>query len=136
PEWFGIEESTKEYIETSKMLKFFACFLNDIPIGFISIIKHYDFSAEIYIIGVLKEYHNNGIGKLLIKTCENYCIENNILFLQVKTIAETNKDKNYAITRNFYKKVGFVPLELIPNLWDKNNPCLIMIKYIAKKDVS
>lgn len=130
PEWFDIEESTKEYINNSKNLKFFAYYLNNIPVGFVSIIKHNDFSAEIYVIGVLKKYQNNNIGKELIKACESYCFENNIQFLQVKTLSEQHPDKNYIITRKFYTNVGFKPLEVIPQIWGKNLPCLIMIKYI------
>lgn len=36
----------------------------------------------------------------------------------------------YGITRKFYQTVVFKPLECIPELWGKDNPCLIMIQYL------
>ena len=31
------------------------------------------------------------------------------------------------------KAVGFRPLECIPELWDKDNPCLIMVMYLRRQ---
>ncbi|MGH4139155.1 hypothetical protein [Clostridium sp.] len=33
-------------------------------------------------------------------------------------------------TREFYKNVGFCPLEEIKEIWGDKNPCLIMVKTI------
>jgi hypothetical protein len=41
-----------------------------------------------------------------------------------------NDDKNYEKTRKFYKKMGFEELITLMEMWDENNPCLIMIKKI------
>ena len=37
PEWFGIPESTENYISESKDLPFFACVEENIPIGFMTL---------------------------------------------------------------------------------------------------
>jgi len=81
--------------------------------------------------GVLSEYHRLGIGKDLIRCCENYCKENDIEFLTVKTLDESRVCDEYNKTRLFYLSQGFKPLEVFPLLWDKDNPCLFMAKYIG-----
>jgi predicted lactoylglutathione lyase len=45
-------------------------------------------------------------------------------------LSEKEADKNYEKTRNFYKKMGFEELVTLTEMWDENNPCLIMIKKI------
>lgn len=130
PEWFGIEESIVEYEEGVMKTDFFAVYDSNIPIGFISIKYNNEFTTEIYVIGILKEYHNCGIGKQLIKKCEEMLRKNNYKFLMVKTLGESHPDKNYKNTRAFYKKIGFYPLEEISEIWGKKNPCLIMVKNI------
>jgi hypothetical protein len=49
-------------------------------------------------------------------------------YLQVKTLGPSRSDENYDKTRAFYLAMGFTPLEEIPQIWDENNPCLILIK--------
>lgn len=128
PEWFGIEESLLEYIENVKEKIFYTAYENNRAIGFICIEFHNDFTADIHVMGILKEYHRKGIGKELVRVVENYLIENGYRFLMVKTLGESSKDKNYAKTRKFYRNVGFYPLEEFKEIWDEHNPCLIMIK--------
>ena len=48
----------------------------------------------------------------------------------VKTISDTNPDENHVKTRAFYKKIGFKELVTLMEMWDENNPCLIMKKYL------
>ena len=70
------------------------------------------------------------IGTLLYKEFEKYLVKNDCRYVIVKTISETNSDENYAKTRAFYKKTGFEELITLTEMWDENNPCLIMIKSI------
>ena len=79
--------------------------------------------------GVLKNYHRSGVGTLLFNALENYA-KSKYKFLQVKTVDEGKYDE-YDLTVSFYKKVGFSKLEVFPTLWDKWNPCLIMVKNIS-----
>ena len=39
-------------------------------------------------------------------------------------------DENYARTRAFYLAMGFRPLEEFTQLWNEQNPCLLMVKRI------
>ena len=49
-------------------------------------------------------------------------------YLQVKTLGPSHSDANYASTRAFYLAVGFRPLEEFRQLWNEQNPCLVMVK--------
>ena len=130
PSWFGIETSIIDYSERVKAMPFYAAF-NNTTIGFVAIKNHNPFTSEIYVMGVLEEYHRQGLGKRLVEKCENYCKDNKIEFLTVKTLSSLNENKNYENTRLFYHVLGFRPLEVFPLLWDENNPCLFMAKYVG-----
>ena len=130
PDWFGIPEAIEEYIEESSKMPFYASYDINTITGFIAIKKHNKYSAEIYVMGINKNYNRKGIGKSLVNKCIEWCKENSIEFLQVKTLDSSNPDKNYAKTRLFYESIGFRPLECFPTLWDKSNPCLLMIMRI------
>lgn len=80
--------------------------------------------------GVLAKSHNQGIGSALVKRVLQWAKEKGYEFLQVKTLDESHPDVCYAKTRKFYESVGFKPLECLPELWGRENPCLIMIQYI------
>jgi hypothetical protein len=59
---------------------------------------------------------------------EQYATESGYKYLTVKTLAETHSDSNYQKTRLFYEYQGFVPLEVLPDLWSPEHPCLLMVK--------
>lgn len=128
PNWFGIESSINEYVEKSAFMPFWAYQDNGEAIGFIAVKKHNEDSAEVYVMGVLDNYHRKHIGYNLLKECEQWCRSDGIKYLQVKTVSEDSADEFYAQTRAFYKAVGFSSLEVFPTLWDEHNPCLLMIK--------
>jgi len=130
PNWFDIESSIIDYVDRVQAMPFYAVFDEDMPIGFVAIKVHNPYTAEVYVMGVLEEYHRRGIGRELIHFCENYCKRNKIEFLTVKTLDESRTSKSYEKTRLFYFSAGFRPLEVFPLFWDKDNPCLFMAKSI------
>lgn len=129
PEWFGLPESTEEYIKNSKDFPFWAEFEQEKAIGFISLKETSKHTAELYVMGVLKEAHRKGIGTRLFQTFYNYSKEHGYSFLQVKTVQEGHY-KEYDRTRLFYEKLGFKALECFKTLWDEWNPCLILVMAI------
>jgi GNAT superfamily N-acetyltransferase len=131
PEWFGIEASIVDYVEQVRELPFYAVFDGVKPIGFVAIKIHSEFTAEVCVMGVLREYHRMGVGKRLINCCEEYCRLKHFEFLTVKTLSESAQSKSYDKTRQFYLSMGFRPLEVFPLLWDEHNPCLFMAKHLA-----
>jgi ribosomal protein S18 acetylase RimI-like enzyme len=128
PEWFGLPESTKDYIEQSKSLILFVAQDNQKNIGFITLKETSEAVCEIHCMGIKKEYHHKGIGTHLFNTFEEYAKEK-YEFIQVKTVDEGHY-KEYDQTLAFYKSVGFKKMEVFPKLWDEWNPCLILIKKI------
>lgn len=104
-------------MNNSKETIFYAAFDNDKPIGFISLKFNNEYTTEIYAMGVIKEYHSQGIGKELIEKTINYSQENGYKLLMVKTLGESHPDKDYKKTREFYKRVGFYPMEEIKEIW-------------------
>ena len=129
PEWFGLPDSTNEYINNSQTMPFWAAFKDDTPVGFISLKETSHFSAEIYVMGVLKECHQQGIGTMLWEAFLNYAKANGYEYVQVKTVQKGHYAE-YDITNSFYQSLGFRELECIPTLWDEWNPCQIYVKYI------
>ncbi|MGL4740036.1 MAG: hypothetical protein ACRC41_04430 [Sarcina sp.] len=66
------------------------------------------------------------IGYNLFKTCYDYAKDQGYLYMQVKTV-KAGCYKNYNLTNEFYKKIGFKEFECFPTLWDKWNPCQVYI---------
>ncbi len=126
PEWFGLPESTKKYVEESAEQIVFCFYLKDKPVGFLALKETSKHTVEIAVMGVLKAHHSTGIGRELLSHAKNYINEKGYSFIQVKTV-EMGKNKNYDTTNKFYLSMGFKELEVLPTLWDKHNPCQIYI---------
>ncbi|MDF2842344.1 MAG: acetyltransferase, family [Herbinix sp.] len=129
PDWFGLPDSTAEYIKTSQELPFWAEIENNTAKGFIVLKETSSHTAEIYVMGVLKSFHNSEIGKELFEAFYNFSKSRDYSFIQVKTVQE-GRYMEYDKTIQFYKKLGFKELECFPTLWDKWNPCQIYIMAI------
>jgi len=131
PNWFGVEASIVDYVRQVRTMPFYGAFCGDIAIGFVAVKHHNSYTAEVCVMGLLQEYHRQGIGRRMIGYCEGLCLENNIEFLTVKTLDESGESESYDRTRLFYQAMGFKPLEVFPMYWDKDNPCLFMVKTIS-----
>lgn len=130
PEWFGIEEANKNYAEQAEILPTIVARSGEEAVGFMSVKIHSNESAELYVLGVLKKYHRQGIGQKMLDVSEAYLKSEGIHYVQVKTLAVQAGDPNYEKTRKFYLANGYVTLEVFPDLWDPHNPALQMIKKI------
>ena len=131
PKYFGIEEAVEDYIKGVKDKYFLSVNVEDIPVGFVSLKDHNEFTSEIYVMGLVEELHGIGIGKKLIEKVEDHLSEQGREYLTVKTLGPSwEDDEPYYRTRGFYRAVGFTPLEEFKELWDENNPCLFMVKQI------
>ncbi|RLC55805.1 MAG: GNAT family N-acetyltransferase [Candidatus Cloacimonadota bacterium] len=128
PNWFGLPESNKEYIAGVTDTDFYAVYMHDKVVGFFSIISHFKETSEIYVCGILPDFHRLGIGSKLLRTIEGDLKEKKKKFLTVKTLSSSHPDKGYAKTREFYSACGFSPVEEFKELWGKENPCLFMVK--------
>ena len=128
PEWFGIEETLVKYLKDLESMPVVMAKVEGRFAGFLSIKKHNDHSAEIHVLGVRPEVHRKGVGRKMLERAEAFLRNENVEFLQVKTLGPSNPDKSYALTRNFYKSMGFRPLEEFLTIWDSGEPCLVLVK--------
>ncbi|NLI53153.1 MAG: GNAT family N-acetyltransferase [Clostridiales bacterium] len=129
PEWFGVPEYTQEYITACAALPFWTYEIDGEAVGFIARKETGSVAAELFVMGVKKAHHRNGIGRTLFGAMREDAKARGYQFLQVKTVDEGHY-KEYDDTRLFYESLGFQKLEVLPDLWDAHNPCLIMVMYI------
>ncbi|OGN72264.1 MAG: hypothetical protein A2X25_00415 [Chloroflexi bacterium GWB2_49_20] len=128
PEWFGIEEATLQYSSEIEHLPTFLASISEHTLGFLSLKQHNTFSAEIYVMGVQPEAQRQGMGQALLHATQSWLRQQGVEYLQVKTLGPSHADPNYARTRDFYQAMGFRPLEELLQIWNEQNPCLILIK--------
>lgn len=130
PQWFGIEESLLDYAKATRRLPTFAVVDKQVAIGFISLSEHFPESWEVHCIAVHASHRGQGLGRALLEHAEGWLKLQGARFLQVKTVAADRDGATYAETRGFYLRMGFVPFQVFPELWDPRNPCLQMIKML------
>jgi GNAT superfamily N-acetyltransferase len=123
PDWFGIEEATAAYIRDVAELPTFA--VGDD--AFLSLRVHNPRAAEVYVMGVRRAAHRQGLGSAVLVAAEEYLRARGVEYLQVKTLGPSAPDEGYERTRQFYEARGFVPLEELDHLWE-HNPCLLLVK--------
>ncbi len=126
PEWFGIPESTENYISQSAEQVMFASYDNEKPVGFICLKETGKDTVELAVMGVRKEYHRKGIGKALFNAAKQAAKDKGYSFFQVKTV-QMGRYKEYDDTNMFYISLGFKEFEVFPTLWDEWNPCQIYV---------
>ena len=123
PEWFGIEEATSAYIRDVAGLTTFGVDGEAI----LSLKLHTPRAAEVYVMGVRRVRHGQGLGTALLAAAEEHLRARSVEYLQVKTLGPSDPDEGYARTRAFYEARGLVPLEELHELWE-HNPCLLLVK--------
>jgi GNAT superfamily N-acetyltransferase len=129
PDWFGIEEAISHYVaEIEALPTFLSLDADERAAGFLSLKQHHPRAAELYVMGVRREWHGRGMGRALLARAQAYLSDQGVEYLQVKTLGPSHPDKNYARTRGFYEAMGFRPLAEMTGVWDEHNPCLLMIK--------
>jgi ribosomal protein S18 acetylase RimI-like enzyme len=132
PQWFGIEQATQTFIQAADANPTILAVDTDRanqPIGFLTLRCHSAAAAEVYVIGVLPEYHRRSVGRALIMAAEKHLRAMGVRFLQVKTLSDRHPDVNYQKTRAFYLAMGFCLLE-DSDMWGPQNPCWQLIKML------
>ncbi len=128
PDWFGEESGIRHYEREIGPLPTFLAEMDGQPVGFLCLKQHTLHSAELFVIAVHPLFHRCGIGRSLVAAAEGYAREQGVEYMQVKTLGPSRVDEGYARTRAFYESMGFCALEEFKQIWDENNPCLIMVK--------
>lgn len=126
PDWFGMPEGINEYTDSSRELPLWADMDGEVVRGFVVLKETSQYTAEVCVMGVRKEFHRLGIGKQLFRALYEFARENGYEFLQVKTVQDGFYE-SYNKTNAFYKSMGFKELECLETYWDKDNPCQIYV---------
>lgn len=125
-EWFEVPEYREGYIRESADLPFFAAYDGDRPAGFLCLKETGRDTAELHVMGVLKEYHRQGVGKKLFERAKEEAARMGYSFMQVKTV-QMGRYPDYDDTNRFYLALGFKEFEVFPLLWDEANPCQVYV---------
>lgn len=125
-DWFAIEEAREQYITESAEQICIGATENAEHIGFLCLKETGKDTLELAVMGVLKEYHRQGIGRKMFMMAKDIAHEKRYSFLQVKTV-QMGKYEDYDDTNRFYISLGFKEFEVFPTLWDEANPCQIYV---------
>lgn len=126
PEWFGIPEARENYIRESADEIMLVSSEGGEPDGFLCLKETGRDTLELAVMGVLKEYHRQGVGTALVQAAKRIARERGYSFLQVKTV-QMGRYLEYDATNRFYLSLGFKEFEVFPTLWDEWNPCQIYV---------
>lgn len=132
PDWFAIPESVVRYIDEVRS-RAMSVALDDSGaiVGFVTLERVTPVAAELHLIAVLPSLHRRGVGRALLAWTEATARAQGAAMLLVKTLAPSVDYEPYVATRAFYRGCGFVPLAVFPDMWDPENPCLLMGKPLA-----
>ena len=130
PEWFGIPESTENYIRESAEQTMVAALDGDRADGFLCLKQTGKDTVELAVMGVRKELHRRGIGRRLFEAAKAIAVSQGYSFMQVKTV-QMGHYEEYDRTNRFYLSLGFKEFECFPTLWDEWNPCQIYVMFLA-----
>lgn len=110
PEYFGLSECNEHYAIGVRTRDNFAVKLGPNYLGLLSLEFPYPKNANIYWMGVLHLYHNQGIGQMLVDAASHYASHLGAVTMTVETLAPDESDENYLKTYGFYEGQGFKPL--------------------------
>ena len=125
-DWFEVDESREKYISECADQTFLAAKEDGDHVGFLCLKETGKDTAELAVMGVLKQYHRKGLGRKLFEAAKSIAIEKGYSFLQVKTV-QMGMYEDYDMTNRFYLSCGFKEFEVIRELWGEENPCQIYV---------
>jgi GNAT superfamily N-acetyltransferase len=141
PAWFGIESSVQEYVCAADELDTLVALVArpacggrvhdirpDQVVGFVTLKETSEDALELHVMGVLPSWRGRGAGRALVERAASHARAEGYSLLHVKTLAPSHPDPGYAETRAFYASVGFRPLEVLPQVWGPENPCLLLVR--------
>lgn len=105
--------------------------IGDTTAGFVTVIPCFPETWEITWLAVAPDQHRQGVGRRLVETVIDACRAADVELLLVKTLADEHPSPEYAQTRAFYRRLGFLPLNVLPQVWGEDNPCLLMVRPLS-----
>ena len=125
-EWFEIDEGREKFIAECVDQIFIAAKEAGMNVGFLCLQETGKDTVELAVMGVLKNYQRNGIGRQLLEKAKDIAFTKGYSFLQVKTV-KMGKYDDYDKTNLFYLSCGFKEFEVFQTLWNIENPCQVYV---------
>jgi ribosomal protein S18 acetylase RimI-like enzyme len=130
-DWFGLPASNAEYEHLAETGPAWLALDDGDPVGLMLLKDHFGETLEIYFLAVRRDRHRAGAGRTLVEHAEATAAAAGARLLSVKTRGPSKPYEPYERTRHFYRAMGFAAVEEFPELWDPENPALLMAKAIA-----
>ena len=130
PDWFGREEANRWYAAEAAKLPTMVARASRRAIGFVTLKSHGPDTVEILVMGVRPDWHGGGVGRALIEAAAERARSDGARYLSVKTLGPSHPAESYHATRAFYRTVGFVALEELPDFFGEGVPCLFLVKHL------
>jgi len=134
PQYFRQESAIVDYCHNSKLpqYKTFASLTDGgNQVGFAMLVMNNSMTAEIWVMGVVPDFHGQGAGSLLLGRLEEESLKAGRNYLMAKTIGPSQNDPNYQKTVAFYIKNGFTMLVEWDFIW-KDDYCALMVKPLKR----
>ena len=128
PEWFTKNGITKMQIDL-RFQKGFVAVLDSQIVGFLSFLT-IEGEGQIGWMGVLPEFHRQGIGRLLVNRLISEFKEVGVRTLRVNTLGDSVEYEHYEMPRAFYRGLGFKDFQRIKQDNPEYPEQLIMAKNI------
>lgn len=133
PDYFHFESAINNYCEIAKDIHYTtyaAVMKNGEKAGFATLVMNSETTAEIWIMGVLPEFHRQGVGSALLETVHEECRKSGRQYIMVRTIGPRENDPFYLKTLTFYRKNGYEMLAEFDDIW-QDFSCAMMLKKIS-----
>ena len=127
PDWFGEPSALEEYVTDAATMTTYLARSDAEVVGVILLRQHFAETAEVHLMAVDPLWHRRGVGRALIAAVEVDAIAAGTRLLEVKTLGPSAPNEFYARTREFYRGVGFLPLEELLDAWPPW-PFLVLVK--------
>jgi GNAT superfamily N-acetyltransferase len=130
PEWFGLPASNAKYEGLAETGPAVVALDGDEPVGLMLLKRHFGTTLEVYFLAVRRDRHRGGAGRALMGHAEAVARAEGRRFVTVKTRGPSKPYEPYERTRRFYEALGYAALEEFTELWDPENPALMMAKAV------
>jgi ribosomal protein S18 acetylase RimI-like enzyme len=128
PDWFGLDEGIAECASAVRSQDGFVADDDGAVVGFVTHRPHYPEAAELTWLAVIPVAHRHGHGRALVDALCGRLRDAGVRYLTVRTLSPRSDDECYARTRAFYEAIGFTPLLDLPELWDEENPAMVLVR--------
>lgn len=100
-------------------------------VGFLTVARHFEESAEISWMAVDPDYRRQGIGRALVERLKKELIAEGRRWLLVLTVSPSDGDDEipdgYGATRDFYRSVGFSLARDFPDYWSGGDTPVLLV---------